>query len=111
MSAGTKRNVANAYVWTAAGGFLAETQDLMDSRAESTGGSFEFKASVGGTFTADFTLFGASFDLDVSAKLGAHLELEVSKRTDTDTDFGVAVAVTPERDITVSIRKSCGGHA
>jgi len=100
MPTGTKRNVVNTYVWTAAGGFFAETRDLLDSRAESTGGSFEFKASIGGGFTSEFTLFGASFDLDVSAKRGAHLELEVSKRTDTDVDFGVAVAVTPERDIT-----------
>src|SRR6476469_9557825 len=72
----------------------------MDSRTESTGGSFSFTASIGGSVTTDFDLFGASFDLDVSAKLGAHLELEVSKRMDTDTDFGVAVAVTPETDIT-----------
>ena len=100
MPAGRKRNLVNTYVWTAAGGFFAETQDLMDSRAESTGGSFSFSASVGGSVTTDFTLFGASFDLDVSAKVGAHLELEVSKRIDTDTDFGVAVAVTPESDIT-----------
>jgi hypothetical protein len=100
MPAGVKRNVVNTYVWTAAGGFFAETQEQLDSRAESTGGSFEFKASVGGSVTTDFTLFGASFDLDVSAKVGAHLELEVSKRTDTDTDFGVAVAVAPESDIT-----------
>jgi hypothetical protein len=100
MPAGRKRNLVNTYVWTAAGGFFAETQDLMDSRAESTGGSFSFAASVGGSVTTDFTLFGASFDLDVSAKLGAHLELEVSKRIDTDTDFGAAVAVTPESDIT-----------
>jgi len=100
MPPGRKRNLVNTYVWTAAGGFFAETQDLMDSRAESTGGSFSFSASVGGSVTTDFDLFGASFDLDVSAKLGAHLELEVSKCVDTDTDFGVAVAVSPETDIT-----------
>jgi hypothetical protein len=78
---------------------FAETQEVMDSRSEVSGGSFEFSASIGGTLTTDFTLFGAELDLDVTAKVGAHLELEVEKKSDTDTDFAVAVDLDPERDI------------
>jgi hypothetical protein len=96
---GTKRNLANTYVWTAAGGSFAETRTVMDSRSETTGGSFSFTFSLGGSFSTDFSLFGASFDLDISAKVGAHLELEVSKKSEQDTDFGVDVDVHPERDI------------
>jgi hypothetical protein len=95
----TKRNLANTYVWTAAGGFFSETQEVMDSLSESAGGSFELKTSIGGTLTTDVNIFGAEVDLDLSAKVGAHLELEVEKHTDTDTDFAVEIELDPERDI------------
>jgi hypothetical protein len=95
----TKRNLANTYVWTAAGGFFAETQEVMDSLSESAGGSFELTTSIGGTLTTDVNIFGAEVDLDLSAKLGAHLELEVEKHTDTDTDFAVEIELDPERDL------------
>jgi hypothetical protein len=95
----TKRNLANTYVWTAAGGFFAETQEVMDSLSESAGGSFELTTSIGASLNTDVNIFGAEIDLDLSAKVGAHLELEVEKHTDTDTDFAVEIDLDPERDI------------
>jgi len=95
----TKRNLANTYVWTAAGGFFAETQEVMDSLSESAGGSFELTTSIGASLNTDVNIFGAEIDLDLSAKVGAHLELEVEKHSDTDNDFAVEIDLDPERDI------------
>jgi hypothetical protein len=96
---GTKRNLVNTYVWTAGGGSFAETRNVLDSRSETTGGSFSFAFSLGGSFNTDVDAFTLDLDVEVSAKVGAHLELEVSKTKATDTDFGVQVDLEPERDI------------
>jgi hypothetical protein len=96
---GTKRNLVNTYVWTSGGGSFAETRTVLDSRSETTGGSFSFAFSLGAGINVDVDAVTVDVSVELSAKAGAHLELEVSKTQSTDTDFGVEVELDPERDI------------
>ena len=98
----TKRNLVNTYVWTADGGTFAETNDAMDSLSETTGGSFSFSTMIGANVTADIMFATVAMTLDVTAQIGAHLELEVSKTKDSENSFGLDVVAGPERTITTT---------
>ncbi|GAA0279195.1 hypothetical protein GCM10009527_089440 [Actinomadura nitritigenes] len=93
------RNLVNTYVWTAAGGHFAETQDVLDTYSESVGGSYSLRASVGDEVSADVEVFTVGVSLDVKASIGGHLELGVSKTRDSETAFGLAVTLPPGQDI------------
>ncbi len=95
----TKRSLANTYVWTAAGGRFAETEQTLDTRSETTGGSFTLNTALGANVTADVAFATVALTLDVTASVGAHLELDVSKTSDSETAFEVDVTDDPERDI------------
>jgi hypothetical protein len=99
IPAPTRRNLVNSYVWTADGGTFAETNDVMDSMSESVGGSFSFATMLGANVTADIMFATVALTLDVTAQIGAHLELEVTKTRESQTSFGVSVQLSPERDI------------
>jgi hypothetical protein len=97
----TKRNLVNTYLWTADGGRFAETEQTLDTRSETVGGSFSFKAMAGVHAQVDLAFATANVAFEVTAKAGAHLELEVHKTKESRTSFGLDVAAGPERDITV----------
>ena len=99
VPAPTKRNLVNSYVWTSDGGSFAETNDVMDSLSESVGGSFSFATMLGANITADIMFATVALTLDVTAQIGAHLELEVSKTRASQSSFGIGVEVAPERNI------------
>jgi hypothetical protein len=94
-----RRNLVNTYVWTAAGGHFAETQEVLDTYSESIGGSYSFSASVGDEVSADVEVFTVGVSLDVKASIGGHMELGVSKTRDSETSFGLAVTLPPGQDI------------
>lgn len=86
-----KRNLVNSYVWTAAGGLYAETQETMDVYQEQLGGAYAFKGTAG--IYTDLTLaiggVGVKFELD--AMFGGHLNLTVTKSQESQTAFGLNV--------------------
>jgi len=57
---------------------------------------------VGAHVQLDLTVMDASVSFDVTAKAGAHLELEVKKTRASETSFALDVQAGPERDITVA---------
>jgi hypothetical protein len=94
-----KRNIVNTYVWTADGGLFAETQETMDSRSETFGGEWSFQQLVGLDLKVGFFV-KVGMILELSAMVGGHLNLEVTKTQDAKKSFGLNVSLGKvERDI------------
>lgn len=93
------RNLVNTYVWTAAGGHFAETQEVLDTYSETIGGSYSLSTSAGAEVSADVDVFTVGVSVDVKASAGGHLELGVSKTRDSETSFALDVTLPPGQDI------------
>jgi hypothetical protein len=94
-----RRNMANTYVWTAAGGQFAETMQSFDTHSETAGGAYSFAGLVGTSTTVDVALATVALTFDVQAMLGGHIEASVSKTKDSERSFGLDVALEPEQNI------------
>ncbi len=94
-------DLVNTYVWTAAGGQFAETQQSLDSYDETVGGAYTFQGMAGGNISVDASIFTVDVTFDLEAMFGGHLNLSVTKEANTQVSFGVASTATPEQDITV----------
>jgi hypothetical protein len=93
----SRRNLANTYVWTAAGGFFAESTDTTDVVTETSGGSWSLKgtATMGGEFS--FDAFGGSMSIGFELSLaGSHSQTR-TKKTETEESFTLAVECAPGR--------------
>jgi hypothetical protein len=88
-----KRNLVNSYVWTAAGGLYAETQESMDMYQEQSGGSYAFKGMAGIYTDLTLALFRIGAKLELDAMLGGHLNLTVTKSQESQTTFGLNVGL------------------
>jgi hypothetical protein len=98
----SKYNLINTYVWTADGGLFAETQDVLDSQQEMTGGSYAFTGKAG--LYIDFSTAGpgAGMEFALDALFGGHLNLTVTKTQDTSSSFCMNINLdNVERDIYV----------
>lgn len=101
-----KRNLVNTYVWTADGGFFAETTELADSMSETVGGSFSLQGSATGGFGMDIEIFGVGVGLEMEASIGGSLNLTKSKTRDSENSFSVNV----ELEIPDNIQKYKEGN-
>lgn len=86
-----KRNLVNTYVWTAEGGFFAETTELADSMSETVGGSFSLQGAVTGGFGMDIEIFGLGIAFEMEASIGGSLNLTKSKTRDSERSFSLNV--------------------
>jgi len=93
------RNLVNTYVWTADGGFFAESTEVMESVQESSTSSYFFQGMGG--LAADINLMVGSFALKVEmdALFGGHVETIKTKGKETEKSFSIAVEAEPESDI------------
>ena len=83
-----KRNLVSTYVWTAAGGQFSEEEQSLDTRSETTGGSYAFKGMAGFDVKFVFMVGAPAAEFELSAMFGGHLNLTVTKGRDTSTTFG-----------------------
>ncbi|BAY67087.1 hypothetical protein NIES22_72310 (plasmid) [Calothrix brevissima NIES-22] len=86
-----KRNLVNSYVWTAAGGLYAETQETMDVYQEQLGGAYAFKGTAGIYTDLTLAIGGAGIKFELDAMFGGHLNLTVTKSQESQTAFGLNV--------------------
>lgn len=86
-----KRNLVNSYVWTAAGGLYAETQETMDVYQEKLGGSYAFKGMAGLYTDLKLGIGGVGVKLGIDAMFGGHLNLTVTKDRESQTSFELNV--------------------
>ncbi len=88
-----RRNIVNTYVWTADGGFFAETEEKTDARHDMTGGLYEFKGMAGLSTELEFGVFGVGVTFKLDALFGGHLNRLISKAEDETNLFSVNVAL------------------
>ncbi|GET43919.1 LamG domain-containing protein [Microseira wollei] len=86
-----KRNLVNTYVWTADGGFFAETTQTTDVKTEVTAGSFSFSGALGGSFSTDVEIFSVGFSLEFEASIGGGFSITKTKSKDAEKSFSLAL--------------------
>lgn len=89
-----RRNLVNTYVWTAAGGFFAETTQTTDTVSETTGGSFSMSFGLSASISANIKagaglIFEGGFQLTASA--GAAMSVSRSKSHEASRSFSLEV--------------------
>ncbi|MFF5249145.1 LamG-like jellyroll fold domain-containing protein [Streptosporangium sp. NPDC000095] len=91
----SRRNIVNTYVWTAAGGFFAETTGTTDQVTETTTGSYTFNAAIGGSFTFGGEIAGLGVKFGMESATGTGYSITRSKSKDSTRTFSLDVSCTP----------------
>ncbi|MFF8955490.1 hypothetical protein [Streptomyces sp. NPDC014894] len=95
----TVRDLANTYVWTADGGFFAETTTTTDSVSETTAGSYTVKdmATVGVEF--GFEVFGIGVGAQLDASIGGSHSVTRTRSRDASRSYALDVTCNPSGDL------------
>lgn len=88
-----KRDIANTYVWTADGGFFAQSTEMTDSRTEVSSGSFRFSGSVGAKLSTDIAIFSIGISLEFEAAIGGGMSLTKKKSSETASSYSLNTTV------------------
>lgn len=93
------RNLANTYVWTADGGFFAETSGTIDVVTETIGGSYSLSGSttVGWGFKAEFV--GATAGGQFDATLAGGMTTTRHRSSEATHSTSVEVTCDPSGDL------------
>lgn len=94
-------NLFNTYVWTADGGFFAETQNAMSLKQETTASMLSVSGMGGGFLDLNTTISKVSVKLELEALFGGHQNLVSQKISTSESSFGVDVTLDVERDISI----------
>lgn len=89
-----KHNMVNSYVWTAAGGLFAESQEAIDTHQEVIGGSYAFKGMAGLYTDLTFGVFSIGWKFELDAMAGGHLNRTVTKSDESQTAFALNVDIS-----------------
>jgi len=92
------RNLVNTYVWTADGGFFAESTEVMESVQESSTSSYFFQGMAGVALDLNLQV-GFALKIEMDALFGGHVETIKTKGKETEKSFSIAVEAEPESDI------------
>ncbi|MGW1060671.1 LamG-like jellyroll fold domain-containing protein [Micromonospora rubida] len=94
-----RRNLANTYIWTAGGGFFAESTQTTDSVTETTGGSYSIKGTLsgGGMFELKGAAGGAKMGFEAS--IGGGSSVTRTRAKEATKTFGLEVECTGGRDL------------
>ncbi|BAZ24842.1 hypothetical protein NIES4073_57420 [Kalymmatonema gypsitolerans NIES-4073] len=93
-----KRNLVNTYVWTADGGFYAESTEVTEVKQETTAGTFSSSSSFGGGFEIELEA-PVVFEASMKAMNGGHLNVTKSKTQESQNSFRLDVTVNTPGDL------------
>ncbi|MEM7373071.1 MAG: LamG domain-containing protein [Bacteroidota bacterium] len=97
-------SIVNTYVWTAKGGFHAESTENLHGITESTSGShhldYKFKVSL----SLDLSLFGPSFGLALDASWGTSSEVVKTADSNESEAFHLSVDCKPDGDLQLYVQ-------
>ncbi|MFJ6661897.1 hypothetical protein ACIQNG_36955 [Streptomyces sp. NPDC091377] len=101
QSAGSfaNRNIANTYVWTADGGFFAETTGTTDVVTQTTGGSYSVSGSATGSLEFAFGAFGVGLAFQFDASIGGGLTVTRQRSKEATRSNSLEVTCNPTRDL------------
>lgn len=103
-----KRDIADTFIWTADGGFYAETTETSDIRTDSTSGNFSFSGSIGGTFSADVEIFSIGVGLEFEAALGGGYATSRTRDKESEKTFSMNVGHDVPGDLQIYYRDEDG---
>jgi hypothetical protein len=93
------RDLVNTYVWTAKGGFFAETTEATDSVTQTTSGSYSFTGTIGGSAEFSITMPGVGFNGTIDASFGGGMSSTRTRSKDASRTFGLNVQCGPSGDL------------
>ncbi|MGW3387214.1 LamG-like jellyroll fold domain-containing protein [Streptomyces cinereoruber] len=93
------RDLVNTYVWTAQGGFFAESTEATDAVSETTSGSYTFSGSFGASFEGSFGALGLGWFGSLDASVGGGFSVTRAKAKDASRSFGLDVQCAPSGDL------------
>lgn len=88
-----RRNLVNSYIWTAEGGFLAESTETTRVRQDTVGSAYSRTDSASLGLNVGFNAFGADVGLELNAQFGGSLSETRSVSRDAEDSFGIEVTV------------------
>ncbi|CAN3978183.1 LamG-like jellyroll fold domain-containing protein [Kitasatospora purpeofusca] len=95
----SRRDLVNTYVWTAAGGFFAETTETTDVVSETTAGSYSLSGSVGTSIGTSFQIAGIGIGAQLDASVGGGMTTTRARGKEATRSFGLAVEVAPSSNL------------
>ncbi|MEU3598821.1 LamG domain-containing protein [Streptomyces sp. NPDC006798] len=93
------RNIVNTYVWTADGGFFAETTGTTDVVTQTTGGSYSVSGSLNTSLEIGFEVAGVGVGLQFDASLGGGMTVTRQRAGEATRSHSLEVVCNPTRDI------------
>ncbi|MGW1975678.1 LamG-like jellyroll fold domain-containing protein [Streptomyces sp. NPDC001889] len=93
------RHIANTYVWTADGGFFAETTSTVDVVTETTGGSYSVSGSVTTSLEIDFEIAGIGVGLQFDASIGGGMTVTRHRSREATRSHSLSVVCSPTNDL------------
>ncbi|MEV0728287.1 LamG domain-containing protein [Polymorphospora sp. NPDC050346] len=94
-----RRNLANTYVWTAGGGFFAESTETTDTVTETTGGSYSIKGTLSGGGMFELKGAAGGTKMGFEASIGGGSSVTRTRAKSATKTFGLDVACTGGRDL------------
>ncbi|WP_329028284.1 LamG domain-containing protein [Streptomyces sp. NBC_00690] len=94
-----KRSLVNTYVWSADGGFFAETTETMDSVTEVTSGSYQLAGSLGGSVGGGVKIFGIGANVQFDASIGGAIAVTRSRGKESTRTFSLNITCDVPGDL------------
>ncbi|MFJ9614004.1 LamG-like jellyroll fold domain-containing protein [Streptomyces noursei] len=95
----SRRDLINTYVWTADGGFFAETTETTDAVSETTSGSYALSGSVGASVGTSFDIMGVGISAQLDASLGGGMTATRARGRQATRSFGLDVTCAPSGNL------------
>ena len=95
-----KRNIVNTYVWTADGGFYAESTEMTQMKQETVSGSFSTSRSSSVGVSTGLEMNGFySYDTAFNSMMGGSMNFTKTKSQESENSFSVEVTASPPGDL------------
>ncbi|MFK0258646.1 LamG-like jellyroll fold domain-containing protein [Streptomyces sp. NPDC090445] len=95
----SRRDLVNTYVWTADGGFFAETTETADAVSETTSGSYSLSGSVGASVGTSFDVMGVGVNAQLDASVGGGMTVTRARGKQATRSFGLNVTCAPSGNV------------
>ncbi|MCQ8770766.1 LamG domain-containing protein [Streptomyces telluris] len=95
----SRRDLVNTYVWTADGGFFAETTETTDAVSETTSGSYSMSGSVGASVGTSFDVMGIGINAQLDASVGGGMSVTRARGKEATRSFGLNVTCSPSGNV------------
>ncbi|WP_320069470.1 LamG domain-containing protein [Micromonospora sp. RTGN7] len=94
-----RRNLANTYVWTAGGGFFAESTETTDTVTETTSGSYSIKGTLSGGGMFEIGGAAGGTKIGFEASIGGGSSVTRTRAKSATKTFGIEIGCTGGRDL------------